>query len=170
VKPNELLKEYWEKVGVKTILKPYPVGTAWNRIIAGEPEAFETYAQDTDLSFMLDGGIYCGMFLTNWMTAWKQWYSTEGAEGEVPPEEIQQMFDALDTMTSTTDELERTRAGKEILRLHAENVWIIGTVGADPAFGVASKDIGNVPKESIMAGNLAWAKFQRPEQMYFKNQ
>ena len=168
IKPIELTKEYWEKVGVKVILKPYPVGTARNRIIAGEPEAFETYAQDTDLGFMLDGGIYASMFLADWMPAWRQWYNTDGAEGEEPIAEIKQLFEALETMTSTTNEDKRTQAGKEILRLHAENVWIIDTVGADPAFGVASKDLGNVPDESIMAGALAWAKFQRPEQMFFK--
>jgi peptide/nickel transport system substrate-binding protein len=81
---------------------------------------------------------------------------------------MKKLFADFDKLMSVMDEKERTRIGKEILQLHADNVWIIGTAGNDPAFGMAKKNLGNVPTKSIMSGPLNWTKFQRPEQFYWK--
>ena len=58
-----------------------------------------------------------------------RWYTTGGKEGEEPPEDIIKVYQLYDEAKSTTDETTRTNCAHEIMRLNAENLWVIGTVG-----------------------------------------
>lgn len=71
-------------------------------------------------------------------------------------------------MQTTMSEDERVKAGKEILRLHAENIWIIGTAGGVPSFNIVKNNLRNVSEESALAGAYGWTRFQRPDQFFWK--
>lgn len=80
------------------------------------------------------------------------WYTTGGKGGEEPTSpELKKIIELYNKMKVTTDATVRTRLAKEILRLHAKNVFVIGTVGLVPStmcVGVVKNYFKNVPDET----------------------
>lgn len=148
----ELVKKYWDKIGVKTAVNTIEralfytrakAGThemnAWNMDRASQPWAYPCWwiPVTGDPFFAPHTAI---------------WYSTKGQGGEAPPtEELRRLIDLYEKLKVTTDPKEKIRVGQEILKLHAENVWAIGTVGLVPSsmcIGVVKNYFKNVPDES----------------------
>ncbi len=164
----ELIKEYWEEVGVKIALKSGLNTEIWQRVAAGEPEVFSEYIQTGDPAFMVSGPPWIPGGNSSWCLKWRLWYSTDGEEGEEPPEEIKRLFQLSDEIKIVLDEKKRTEIGKEILRLHADNVWIIGTIGVFPYGFAVKNNLRNAPEESLLSNGTRWTLFQRQEQFFWK--
>ena len=64
---------------------------------------------------------------------------------------------------------EYSRLGKEILKINAENIWLIGTVGLVQRVGVISNKIQNAPKagSTLSVEYEMWAPY-RPEHWWIK--
>ncbi len=61
--------------------------------------------------------------------------------------QVKELYEAFDRLISSVDKADRVKAGKDIMRSQAENLWIIGTV-ANAAHPVLIKNnLRNVPKE-----------------------
>ena len=54
------------------------------------------------------------------------------------------VYELRDIIFSTPSEEERIKAGKELFRLQAENLWVIGTVAQTSTPFVYSKRLGNI--------------------------
>jgi len=54
------------------------------------------------------------------------------------------VYELRDIIFSTPSEEERIKAGKELFRLQAESLWVIGTVARTPTPFVYSKRLGNI--------------------------
>ena len=87
---------------------------------------------------------------------------TSDAEGEEPSGEVKRLYELRDIMYSADTEEERVEAGKEVFRLHDENLWMIGTVRAPGVF-IVGENMRNIPELGV-AYDVSW----NVEQVFFK--
>jgi peptide/nickel transport system substrate-binding protein len=100
---------------------------------------------------------------------WGQYFQTKGAAGEPPdmeaPKRLMELFDAWNAATS--DE-ERAAVWREMLAIHADQVFAIGLVAEAPQPVVVGNNVRNVPEKAIYAwdpgGHLG---VHRPDEFFF---
>ncbi len=162
----ELVKEYWQKVGIKTSLK-FEDRSLWTaRRAAGEIQVAAYLT--AGIHWAVDANWFIPMWTGNaWAPEYAKWYESGGKAGEEPIPEIKELQDLFDKMTGTADEAERTRIGKQIIRSHVENVWIIGLVRY-PAIAIVKNNFKNVPRDAIQSWRLMTPGYTNPEQYFFK--
>jgi peptide/nickel transport system substrate-binding protein len=160
----ELVKEYWQDVGLKVLLKfeePAFFNERTNSvnhgIIALPILGAELAAVDPHWCW--GGDDY------SWGHAWEVWrYANEDVKsgrkkledfeggklpGEEPPEEMKELLKAAEERNQypvgSKGYLERSH---KIYDFHAKNLYMIGTVGMAPLLYIAKNNVGNVPTAS----------------------
>ncbi|MCK4419626.1 hypothetical protein KAV79_07445, partial [Candidatus Aerophobetes bacterium] len=143
----ELVKEYWEAIGLQVSLKPQP-GDFFFEERAGAPDhaiLAETLYGSSEMYSYIDGPLTTSEH--EWDTFWREWWDTKGQAGEEPPEEIKQFYKWEEQWSKTVLGTEEYRElGEKIFDFYAEKLYLIGTVGLVPQIYIANKNIGNVPK------------------------
>lgn len=171
---SELVKEYWQAIGIDLNLKVISSELMWQRYAANDVQMGVSWgAGYLDTSFPLDPSFFVPMATGLggcWGTLWAHWYVSGGKEGEEPPEEAKKNIERWERMVVTMDEKERVRLGKEIMRSQAENLWVIGTVGMAPHPVIVRNNLRNVPeKVPYYTWDLFFSTIAYPEQFFFKH-
>jgi len=147
-----MIKDYWEKIGVKTAVNTIERALLFSRAYAGE---FEMMAWSVDRSSQpwsypcwwvpISGDSFFAPLTATY-------FNTKGAGGEPPAsEDLRKVRDLYEKMKTSPDPRQREKIAHEILRLSARNVWVIGTVGLVPStmcVGVVKNYFKNVPDET----------------------
>jgi len=150
----ELIKGYWEKVGVKVALKGEQASFYQQRLRANECDmGVWAWGGATELESRLNPGIrlippwhYPSTPLSG--IEWRRWYDTGGEKGEEPPEEIKELFKAFeDWQASLYGTEEYLKAGRKILTINAKGLYAIGTVGLVPKPCIIKNSLRNFPRE-----------------------
>lgn len=178
----ELWGEYFGEIGIKVTVKPAAEALYSQRLLAND--------MDTGIAGM-GGDIWenrrgrCNSWKPPWHwpngspiggTEWYRWYATDGEEGIVPPQEIQDLYDYCDEWLATPMGTERfMELGRKILVTNIEGMWVIGSVGMPPRAATVDNRLGNVPMaregqrpQVIMPGSAFWMPY-RIEQFFFKS-
>lgn len=150
----ELIKSTWAEVGVKLLPKPSQRDVVRGRIASGETvmsvwtglsKGIAT-AQTTPEELVPDH-----RFNPQW-PKWGAYEQTDGQAGEpVDLPEVQKLLDLQAQWTEATDDTERADLWLEMLAIHAQQVFTIGTVASVPQPIVVSRGLMNVPEEGIFA-------------------
>ena len=173
----ELIKEYWEDVGVKVGLRPME-NALFSERGTGTDHAFRARKMETveEVAFYLEPNrAEVGGLGFSWAPTWELWLHAKAdvdsgkktladfADGKLPGEEPPQEMKDLQRWV---DEVSTTRFGspefvalaQQIWDLHAKNLYIIGTVGLQPVPVLAKANLGNVrtsfPMAADYSGNL----------------
>jgi peptide/nickel transport system substrate-binding protein len=72
-------------------------------------------------------------------------------------------------MVATGDDAERLRLGQEILAVHDENVFMIGTVTAPFLPTVVNTSLGNVYQETVSSYRVHNEGVTAFEQVFYRN-
>jgi len=167
----ELVKEYWEKIGIKITLKPEDRSYYAKRKDAGVLDiglwhldcVTELYGYGQPLSGRLlsfDGGW-------GWAKQWELWFNTEGKDGEEPPKEIKEFYKDMEDWASARTKEEYTRLAQKIFGFHAKHLIYIGTVGMSPWPAVVKNNLKNVPTQGWWSWDSNfWIAFE-PAQFFF---
>ncbi len=164
---SELVKEYWEEIGIKTVVNPVDRSYLMTLFDAGKhmivPWAFDGSAE---------GAVAIGMnpYIKGWQWApqWYTWGITKGEKGEEPPEKVKRMFSLYDKVPYLPKE-ERNKALTEIFDIWAENVWRIGTVGMMPKPAITNVNLGNVNTNTYTDNaSVGCGTFNRIYQLFWK--
>ncbi len=173
----ELIKGYWEEVGIKTNLVSMSHELYVQRYQAAELDAgvwgadrmleFAAYIPNAT-KFAMDSEVA-------WAIKWDAWWKsqrgiTSSGEGEEPPQFIKDYLDTLEAWSAAGTDAEYTRLAKEVWEFHAENLYLIGTVGYTPSAVMVNNRLGNVPEDLIFVDELAWWQAARPVQWYIKQE
>ena len=150
----ELVKEYWEAVGVKTVLDNQPQGAPYGTAIS-DPDhpmnAWEHSRSDGINSWLhpwhdyLNGG-------SKWVPRWSIWSRiVDGGEEYDRPGDtitydlVKERFQFLKAWQLTQPgSAEHTQMGQEYFDWFTDQVWTIGTVGLPPAPFTSKNTLGNV--------------------------
>ena len=133
----ELIPEYFGAIGIKVPVKEV-TRQYWDLHHANRVPMTLWGAGSNVVGMHFYGGFH--MIAPMWF----DWDVTEGKKGMEPPPEVKRVFTLRDIVQSSASEKEMIKAGKEILRIQAENLWVIGTVSDTPDIFVYSKKFGNI--------------------------
>ena len=99
---------------------------------------------------------------------WKQWYNSNGKEGEEPPDWARKMFDLAKEWKTVLPGSDRyMEIGRELVKLNLENMTIIGTIGALPKPVVVTDKLHNISaKLGTVHYNFGYMYPYRPDQWY----
>jgi peptide/nickel transport system substrate-binding protein len=150
----ELVAEMWREIGVKLIFRPLDRDILRNKAFAGEammpvwfgwnlgiptPDAAPTEVAPVDQAVF------------SW-PKWGQHFQTKGELGEpVDMPEAQRLLDLFGAWSGAEDEAGRAAAWREMLAIHADEVFAIGLVSSPPQPVVVSTRLRNVPAEAVYA-------------------
>jgi len=165
----ELVKEYWENIGIKVSLKVLD----------------RSFYTERAFGALLDMGVYHMYYVAEVLAyaysplltlddlaapavEWDRWYITDGEQGEEPPEYVKEFYSYLDEWYSATTKEEYTRLAQKLFDWHAEHLIFIGTVGMWPWPVAVKNSLRNVPKKATFSwGGTFWSSTY-PETFFFK--
>ena len=162
----ELVKEYWEDIGVKTIIKQEDRSLYNQRTNAGLHQ-ISAWTFDRTAEFdvrtnplRFRGSLYAPL--------WAQWVSTGGKSGVEPPEDFKELQADIEAWQLTVPGTpEYVSLAQQIFDTFMERLWVIGTVGLIPQPAIVNSSLRNVPK-----GMLWWAqgfnKISQAETWFFE--
>ncbi|MEQ7010752.1 ABC transporter substrate-binding protein [Actinopolymorpha sp. B17G11] len=163
----ELVRSYWEDVGVKMDLHTIDRSLFYTRKEANKHDASVWTG---------DGGMRDGMVDPRWYfpsnnesnfaLLWMTWYLTRGEEGEEPPEAARRQMELYDEIGLTVDPERRHELFMEILQIAADEFWVMGTVLPIGTYGIKRKDFHNVPKSMIASWRYPTPGPAYPEQYF----
>lgn len=164
---HELVKDYWQSVGVKVSLQPverslYEVHTDANEVQIG------SWVKDRSAVVPADPGWY--VWSDQWAGAYGLWYTSKGQEGIEPPEDhpVRQAWKLWDEIQITSDDTKRNDLVKQLMDLNKEQLWSIGVVGETPALFLTKNNFRNVPEGLIQDDPLRAIGLGQPPQFFFK--
>jgi peptide/nickel transport system substrate-binding protein len=164
----ELVRGYWEAVGIRTSVEEID-RTLWTERMKNSEFDISGYTVagllwDVDPLWYIPTADTC-----YWAPLFGLYYATAGAEGEAPPEPISGLVTLYGDMQSAATDEERLAAGQEILRIHDENVFMIGTVTLPFQPFVVSNRLGNVMQDAVASYRSQLEQFTQFEQVYYRS-
>ena len=97
---------------------------------------------------------------------WAQWFESHGQKGLEPPALMRQAIDAWGEARKYGPGEQLTKACREIVKDHIDNLWSIGTVGYYQQPVIITKRMRNVPKTGLLAWDWGYLSRYHPEQFY----
>ncbi len=163
----ELIKEYWEEVGVKTSLKPVDAAYLFSLWAAGD--FIVSYWDWTNTTEPAIAAGLCARLQGDWWAPkWWLWRSTKGEQGEEPPEELSRMWSLYFDEVPYLSEEERNEAIQEVFDLWAENVWYMGTIGMIPYPSMTNINLKNINTDTYTGASVGFGTFNRLYQAFWK--
>lgn len=164
----QLVKQGWEAVGVRTHVDNMD-RSLWSARITRNQFDIAGYIV---AGYMWD--INPGWFVptdvsTYWAPLFGEWYATGGRAGERPPPLLRRLQELYDQLTRAPDEETRLSLGRQILVMHDENVWIIGTVSAPFQPVVVADDLVNVKEEAVGSYRTGHEGVTWVEQVFYRH-
>jgi peptide/nickel transport system substrate-binding protein len=165
----ELVKEDWAAVGIFANVVEQERSLVEQRRAANELQVFVWQNDGTDELFLYPFHAIPVNETSGTGPAFGVWYSTAGAQGIEPPDNVQAVQDLFAQGLKATPE-ERITIGQEIWKIITDEVWTMGTVGQSGAFmgvRVVKNNMGNIPSRvfNIQAGQTP--NIARPATFYF---
>lgn len=152
---SQIVREDWEKVGIKTDLKVVSGGAMNTMVNTGEFQVMASRVSNTSDAAVVAGrgfGYAHALGLgRRWCNEWTRWWDIkegrispkEGEEGEEPPEWCKRLFSLSDSLGIASEE-EILQIMKEMAEIQAERLISIGTVGYEPVIMIANIGLGNI--------------------------
>jgi peptide/nickel transport system substrate-binding protein len=148
----QLIRDTWQKVGIKLHIKPEQREVLRNRVFAGTA-VMSVWSGIENALPKADTSPHELAPTSQYQLCWPKWglyYETDGVAG-VPVDidaakELVRLNEAWDVEDDTA---ERTKIWERMLTIRAEQVFTIGTVQGVPQPVVISNRLRNVPKEGI---------------------
>jgi peptide/nickel transport system substrate-binding protein len=150
---GEMIKTQWAEIGIDMVVTEITGSLAVERANANEL-MLSGHSTGTDDPFIDPGAflpVVTGQYQGMIGLPYADWYASDGAAGVEPPASLQKLKDAVEMYFQglrTVDEDERNEIGKELFRMHVDEVWSIGCLGYGMAvYGMylANNDLLNVP-------------------------
>jgi len=168
----ELVKEYWEAVGIRTELKPEERSYYYTRVQAAEHDVGVWHADN-----MLEGALLASK--SNQLNfdaeisvgrKWYQWWTTNGEAGEEPPEDVKQWFSGLDKLfTLAPGTSEYIKLAQKLYSWYIDQVYQIGTVAGIKQPMIINNKLQNVAMDGgIYTWDTLYEYPYLPEQWFFE--
>ncbi len=172
VKMHELIKSYWEDIGIRLDLKE--VSSDEYRELGANNELDLTFWKNDNTSgavivqttFMLRP-IFGWYWNPGTAYLWHEWKQTEGASGMEPPDDVKQLYDLVDEFVQyQLGSAESSRVGKQIVDIHVKNLWKIGIAGNVKTPILHHNNLKNWGPYPVKAYDYYWAYPFRPFQWF----
>jgi peptide/nickel transport system substrate-binding protein len=145
----QLVRGYWEEVGIKLVLEPQDRTLYQERLDASKHDA-TVWHGDGGLEIPLFPGSYFPMSAGSiFANAWGEWYTSHGQAGERPPAPVRRQMELYDKVGGTTDEQQQSAYLKEIIAIAKDQFYVIGTVRETQKYFLVRNNFHNVPEPML---------------------
>ncbi len=147
-----LIAEFWREVGVKLFVKPQDRTVLRNRSFAGLTVMVAAQGLDNAIpTAIMPPTELAPMRQDNYAwPKWGQYVETKAKNGEpVDLPEAKRLLDLYAAWMNTGDKAAQQQAWREMLKNHAENQWIIGTVAGSLQPIVMKNGLRNLPAKAL---------------------
>ena len=187
---HELVREYWENVGVEVILKVESTELFWERILQPVYEIQSGPMGGSEDAVDRKGAYALWYADTTWAPLWIDWLIAdrdirlgrktladfEGGQmpGEQPPDDILELWPSIlrKAYETTFGSDQYRELNQMVFDFLADKLYVIGTVGMVPFPYIAKNTIGNVPTEAgeavVPNADSRWWMQQTSWQLFFK--
>jgi peptide/nickel transport system substrate-binding protein len=150
----ELVGATWSKLGIRLLVKPQSRDVMRPRIYAGH--TMMVAANGWNVGIPTPQTVPSDLAPIDQATyvwpKWGQYYQTKGEFGEKPDlPEAERLMELFEQWGNSATDAEKSAAWREMLALHADQVFCIGTVARAPVPLVHDAALKNVPAEGIYA-------------------
>lgn len=165
----ELVKEDWAEIGIFANVVEQERGLVETRRASNELQIYLWQNDGTDELYLYPYHALPVADNSGTGPGFGTYYSSNGAQGVQPTENVQAVLDMFSQGLEATPE-ERIEIGQEIWQIITDEVWTMGTVGQSGAFmgvRVVKDNMGNIPSRqfNIQAGQTP--NISRPSTFYF---
>ncbi len=148
----ELISKTWGMLGIKLIIKPYERSVLRNRVYAGETvmSVWSGWNNGVPNAAMSPAELAPTAQDVLCWPQWGQYFETRGASGVAPDlPEAQALLELFGAWSAAQDDNTRAAIWKQMLAMHAEMQFTIGTVAGVSQPVVVSNLLRNVPENGI---------------------
>lgn len=167
---GELVATYWEEVGVDVNFNVISGPLATEKVLANTQEA---QLQGLSRGEHRHHGAPDTWYPT-WggrsSVPWRQWFDTDGKEGEEPPEEVKRLCALIEQWQQVPmGSEEYLELGREILTVNVKGLYVIGIVGLNPEPVIYNQNLMNTPTEdgTYMSFCGGFHRLYQPSQFYY---
>jgi peptide/nickel transport system substrate-binding protein len=169
---HELVKDYWEAVGIAVRVKEVTSDEYRDRGNTNNADVLTWHYDSTGGAYIVIGTEmllppFGEPFNPGIAYLWEEWMNTEGASGIEPPEDVKQLYDLVgEWLTFPLGSPENSELGEQIVDIHVNNLWKIGTAGNLKAPIIHTNRLGNFGPYTIMSYDYYRAYPMIPAQWY----
>ena len=167
---SELIVDYFKDIGINVIPRVVTFPQIQEDVVNNDVDM--GFAQPTDgleplFTLHPHPAIpYNYSWIDSWAIEWAQWYTSNGAEGEEPPQEIKDLYDWWNVMKTDPSEENRLEAGRNVFRQTAEKLYKVGLIGNQPVAHIAKNSIKNIP-DDYTYNIWNWMRFGPLDQYFY---
>ena len=167
----DLVAGYWQDIGLDVNQEVVERSLYEERVNNAEVDV-GVWGCDRNSVVMADPGRYLGSIQDGpWAPAYGGWWEDSPAVKQVePPEDhiIREIWDLWAQTRAEPDETKRNGIFQQLLDIHKEHPWQIGTVGEAPRVNIVSNRFGNMLPGYIGDDTLRDLGLINPQQFYIK--
>jgi peptide/nickel transport system substrate-binding protein len=143
----ELVREYWEAVGMQVEIRAIERSLYSTRDDANELDLGVWHSDRIEeIRCYMPRSTKFEPDSMGYANEWAAWRNSDGAEGEEPPQEWQDQFALMDEWyTAATDEAYHDLA-QQVWQFFSDQLVLIGTVGYPPQPALIKNGLKNVPE------------------------
>jgi peptide/nickel transport system substrate-binding protein len=142
----EMVKKFWDAVGVCTTQKTLETNLWLTMAAANELKAFTWWAHYPRWPWH-EANDYIGVaWQTTYAPLWVQWYRTNGQEGEKPPQEYIDLREMQNELFSTPDVNRQRELWEKMKKNIYDNIWWIPITDDIKLPLIVNAKLGNVPE------------------------
>jgi peptide/nickel transport system substrate-binding protein len=170
---SEMIREQWKKIGIDLSVQEVERSLAIKRADANEQQLSAWNNDGSEHLFTFPGHVF-PFALQSLATSgplYAKWFQSGGTQGKEPPARLRELMEKFQKAFGVPEE-ERLKLGKEVWKIAAEEVYIIGVIGMGAAsMGVrlAKVNLGNVPSRQYNSPDGKTPGISRPVTFYWKN-
>jgi peptide/nickel transport system substrate-binding protein len=168
----EMIREQWKKIGIDLIVQEVERSLALKRTAANEQQlgAWNNDGSEHLFTFPLHVFPFEISGVSSSGPLYARWFQSAGAQGKEPPARLKELMEKFKRAYGVPEK-ERIELGKEVWKIAAEEVYIIGVIGLGPAsmgVRVVKTTMGNVPSRQYNSPDGKTPTISRPVTFFWK--
>ena len=169
----EMIREQWKKIGIDLRVQEVERSLALKRTEANEQQlgAWNNDGSEHLFTFPLHVFPFELAAVASSGPLYVKWFHSAGAQGKEPEPRMKELMEKWKKAFGVPEK-ERIQLGKDIWKIAAEDVYIIGVIGMGPAsmgVRVVKNNMGNIPSRQYNSPDGKTPGISRPATFFYKN-
>jgi len=168
----EMIREQWKKIGIDLTVQEVERSLALKRTAANEQQlgAWNNDGSEHLFTFPLHVFPFEIATVASSGPLYAKWFQSAGTQGKEPPARMKELMEKFKRAYGVPEK-ERIELGKEVWKIAAEEVYIIGVIGMGPAsmgVRVVKTNMGNIPSRQYNSPDGKTPTISRPVTFFWK--
>ena len=170
---SEMIREQWKKIGIDLQVQEVERSLALKRTAANEQQlgAWNNDGSEHLFTFPLHVFPFELAAVSTSGPLYVKWFHSAGTQGKEPEPRMKELMEKWKKAFGVPEK-ERIQLGKDIWKIAAEEVYIIGVVGVGPAANgvrIVKTNMGNIPARQYNSPDGKTPAISRPVTFYWKS-